>query len=66
MDYVFDVLNWPDVIHTIDPANTRSIALAQRLGSTNDGRTRLPEPFQDAPVDAWGQTAAQWRARRAA
>jgi len=66
MDYVFDVLNWPDVIHTIDPANTRSIALARRLGSTNGGRTRLPEPFQDAPVDAWGQTAAQWHVRRAA
>jgi RimJ/RimL family protein N-acetyltransferase len=66
MDYVFDVLGWLDVIHTIDPANTRSIALAQRLGSTNLGPTRLPEPFQDAPVDAWGQTAEQWRVRRKA
>lgn len=64
MDYVFDVLGWPDVIHTIDPENTRSIALAKRLGSTNLGPTRLPEPYQDAPVDAWGQSAAQWRARR--
>ena len=64
MDYVFDVLDWPNVIHTIDAANTRSIALAQRLGSTNLGPTRLPEPFQDALVDAWGQTAVQWRARR--
>ncbi len=64
MDFVFDVLNWAQVIHTIDPANLRSIALAERLGSTNGGRTRLPEPYQDAPVDAWGQTAAQWRARR--
>lgn len=64
MDYAFDVLGWSDVIHTIDPENTRSIALAQRLGSTNGGPTRLPDPFQDARVDAWGQTAAQWRARR--
>lgn len=65
MDYVFDVLGWPDVIHTIDPANTRSIALAKRLGSANLGPTRLPDPFEGARVDAWGQTAAQWRARRA-
>ena len=65
MDYVFDVLGWPDVIHTIDPDNIRSIALAKRLGSTNLGPTRLPEPYQDAPVDAWGQSAAQWRARAA-
>ena len=64
MDYAFDVLGWTDVIHTIDPENTRSIALAQRLGSTNGGPTRLPDPFQDARVDAWGQTAAQWRARK--
>ena len=64
MDYVFDVLGWPDVIHTIDPDNIRSIALAKRLGSSNLGPTRLPEPYQDAPVDAWGQSAAQWRARQ--
>lgn len=64
MDYVFDVLGWDDVIHTIDPENTRSIALARRLGSTNLGPTRLPEPFQDKRVDAWGQTAEQWRERR--
>lgn len=66
MDYIFDVLGWPDVIHTIDPANTRSIALAKRLDSTNLGPTRLPEPYQDARVDAWGQSATQWRARREA
>jgi RimJ/RimL family protein N-acetyltransferase len=63
MDYAFDILGWPDVIHTIDPENTRSIALAQRLGSANRGATRLPDPYQDARVDAWGQSAAQWRAR---
>ena len=64
MDYAVDVLGWTHVIHTIDPENIRSIALAQRLGSTNGGPTRLPAPYQDARVDAWGQSAAQWRARR--
>ena len=66
MDYVVDVLGWPRIIHTIVPENTRSIALARRLGSTNHGPTRLPPPLQDVPVDSWEQTAAQWRARRSA
>lgn len=64
LDYVFDELGWDDVIHIIDPQNQPSINLAQRLGSTNRGRTRMPAPFEDVVVDAWGQTAAAWRARR--
>lgn len=65
MDYAVDVLGWTHVIHTIDPDNLRSIALAERLGSTNGGPTRLPQPYQESRVDAWGQSADQWRARRA-
>jgi RimJ/RimL family protein N-acetyltransferase len=65
MDYAFGVLGWDRVIHTIDPENTRSIALAVRLGSSNGGPTKLPDPYQDARVDAWGQTAEDWRKRRA-
>lgn len=65
MDYAVDVLGWDHVIHTIDPENTRSIALAVRLGSTNGGPTRLPIPFHEARVDAWGQSAEDWRKRRA-
>ena len=65
MDYAVDVLGWDEVIHTIDPENTASIALARRLGSVNRGPARLPDPFADRPVDAWGQSAAEWRARRA-
>ncbi len=66
MDYAFDVLGWDHAIHIIDPENTRSTALAVRLGSTNGGPTRLPEPYQDARVDAWGQSANQWRTRKRA
>lgn len=65
IDYAVETLGWDDVIHTIDPDNAASIALAQRIGAVNRGPTRLPPPFQDAPVDAWGQSAAEWRARRA-
>ena len=65
IDYAVDVLGWTDIIHTIAPDNAESIALAQRLGSTNRGRTTLPPPLESLPVDDWGQSAADWRARRA-
>lgn len=63
MDYAFDILGWTEVIHTIDPDNRASCILAERLGSHNQGRTRLPEPYQDAVVDRWGQSREQWAAR---
>ena len=66
MDYAVDVLGWSEVIHTIAPENTRSIRLAQRLGSTNLRPVKLPAPYADVKVDAWGQSAEQWRAGRAA
>jgi RimJ/RimL family protein N-acetyltransferase len=65
IDYVVDVLGWTDIIHTIAPDNAESIALAQRLGSTNRSRTTLPPPLESLPVDDWGQSAADWRASRA-
>lgn len=64
IDYAVDVLGWDDVMHTIDPDNLPSIRLAERLGASNRGPTRLPAPFDTAPVDNWGQSAASWRARR--
>jgi len=63
IDWAFDTLGWTDVIHCIDPANVNSQKVAQRLGSTNRGKGQLPAPFQDAPVEIWGQTREQWRAR---
>lgn len=63
LDYAFDVLGWTEVIHCIDPDNSPSQRLAERLGSYNQGPTTLPPPFQDQPVDKWGQSRAEWRAR---
>ncbi len=63
MDYAFDVLRWERVIHTIDPENVRSWKLAQRLGSRNLGPTRLPPPYHEVNVDAWGQEREEWRAQ---
>ncbi|WP_420470410.1 GNAT family N-acetyltransferase [Brevundimonas sp. FT23042] len=63
LDYAFDVLGWADVIHCIDPDNTPSQRLAERVGSRNLGPTRLPPPFADVAVDAWGQSRADWKSR---
>ncbi len=65
IDYAFDRLGWPEVIHCIDPDNTPSIALATRLGSRLLRPVTLPPPIVAPRIDAWGQSAAEWRARKA-
>lgn len=64
IDYAFDVLGWTEVIHCIDPDNVPSQRLAERVGSYNQGPTRLPPPFHELAIDRWGQTRDEWRARR--
>ncbi|HYE47529.1 MAG TPA: GNAT family N-acetyltransferase [Caulobacter sp.] len=63
IDWAFDTLGWTEVIHTIAPDNVASQLVAKRLGSTNNGPTKLPPPYEHMPVDSWGQTREQWRAR---
>ena len=65
IDYAFDVLGWPDVIHCIDPLNLPSEKLARRLGSHNRGPRTLPAPFDTANINVWGQTKAEWQVNRA-
>lgn len=65
IDYAFDVLGWSEVIHCIDPDNRPSQVLAERLGSYNQGPTRMPPPFDHIACDRWGQTRAEWCSRRA-
>lgn len=64
IDWAFDHLGWADVIHCIDPANTPSQKVAERLGSQNRGPGRMPPPFEAYPIDIWGQSRDAWRARR--
>lgn len=64
MDYAFDVLGWPEVIHSIDPENAPSKRVAERLGSTYLRPGKLPPPYETVPIELWGQTREQWRARR--
>lgn len=66
IDWAFDHLGWDEVIHSIDPDNRASQALAQRLGSRNRGPGKLPAPFEDSPIDVWAQTRDEWRTRRKA
>ncbi|MGZ3272248.1 MAG: GNAT family N-acetyltransferase [Caulobacteraceae bacterium] len=62
MDHAFDALGWDEVIHTIDPSNAPSIAVAKRLGSRYLRPGRLPPPI-DVDLDVWGQTRAEWLER---
>lgn len=65
LDYVFDVLDWDDVIHCIHKDNAASIRLAERLGSSRWREdVSLPPPL-DTTVDIYGQTKDEWRGRRA-
>lgn len=65
IDWAFDALGWDHVIHCIDKANAPSIALALRLGSTlQREQIALPAPFESSICDIYGQTKAQWQARK--
>lgn len=61
--WAFDTLGWTDVIHAIDSANRPSQRVAERLGSRILGRAVMPDPL-NVPVDIWGQSREEWRARR--
>jgi RimJ/RimL family protein N-acetyltransferase len=62
-DWAFDALGWTEVIHTIDAQNAASQKVARRLGSTLLRQDRLPVPYDEKPIDVWGQTRQQWKAR---
>ena len=66
LDFVFETLGWPDVIHAIVRANIASIRLAERVGSRHIGPVELPPPFENMGGHAWGQTREEWRSRRRA
>ena len=43
-DYAYGTLGWTTAVSYIDPANVRSIALAERLGCVLDTEAPRPEP----------------------
>ena len=66
IDWAFDALGWDEVIHSINPANMSSRAVAERLGSRllRTG-TFMPPPHDAMVVEIWGQSRAEWRQRHA-
>lgn len=63
LTYAFQELGWDRVVHPIDPGNTASIAVAQRIGSVFLGPTQLVLPHIVVTADLYGQTRADWAAR---
>lgn len=49
--FAYDRLGWTTAISYIDPSNTRSIRLAERLGATVD--PAVAHPFGDAPCTVY-------------
>jgi len=64
IDWSFANLGWTDIIHCIAPDNEPSQQVARRLGSRLLGPGKLPPPNENAPVELWGQSREEWRARR--
>lgn len=64
IDWAFDQFGWDEVIHTIDPANVNSQAVARRLGSTILRTAEMPPPFAGQVLDVWGQSREAWSERR--
>lgn len=64
IDFAFEQLGWTEVIHCIDPDNVASARVAERLGSRRLRQATMPPPLPaDRPLDIYGQTRAEWRAR---
>ena len=64
IDFAFDTLDWETVVHTINPDNAASAAVAKSLGSYVMRQAWLPDPYADQLCDIWGQTRAEWRVNR--
>ena len=65
IDWAFEALGWEEVIQSIAPANTPSQKVAERLGAKNRGRGSFQPPHDKLEIDVWGQTRAEWLARKA-
>lgn len=63
IDWAFDHLGWTKVVHCINPSNTRSQKVAQRLGSRLLQKD-VPLPPNDELGEIWGQSRDEWCARK--
>ena len=65
-DSAFREMGWSEIIHCIAPQNYRSQQVARRQGSWLRSSGRCPPPYENTPIEIWGQTREEWRARPAA
>lgn len=56
-DYAFKELGWEEIISIINPANTRSIAVAERLGETFKENWSIG----DLTLNIYGLSRADWQ-----
>lgn len=64
IDWVFEALAWPEMVHLIPPDIPASQRLAGRLGARRQGLFTMPPPFAGEQVELWRQHRADWTARR--
>ncbi|GAA2999712.1 GNAT family N-acetyltransferase [Streptomyces fulvorobeus] len=66
IDWAVDVRGMHRVEWVASSANTRSVAVAKRLGMTRDGVRRESYPYRGQRHDSeiWSVLAPEWRARR--
>ena len=65
IDFVFDELGWATVSHLIAEENTRSQALARRLGSEPvAGEVQMPGSLSKYQVTEWRQSRTTWEKGR--
>ena len=55
-DHAFEVLGWDEVISIINPKNTKSIAVAERIGETFKETWQL----KDMPLSVYALTRTDW------
>jgi RimJ/RimL family protein N-acetyltransferase len=58
-EWAFDRLGWKEVIHCIDPDNSASRKVAERLGSRVLRQAQMPPPYENTQVDIWGQSRGE-------
>ncbi len=66
LDYAFLTQPVDRMISCIDPDNTPSQAVAERIGETKGERRTLRNAGRDFDVDIWGIARDEWQRRRAA
>jgi len=66
LDYAFLTQPVDRMISCIDPENTPSQAVAQRIGETKGERRTLRSAGKDFDVDIWSIARGEWQRRRSA